>query len=114
MLLITFLVGGMTGMVIEEALGLDWFDFLDEDARAGNRSLLDGLALTREQQVRVDAILEQQEDHLEDYWEGRIPEMRRIVVDSYERIRHELTADQRRRFDERIRATGIPRPREPD
>ena len=31
MIAIAFAVGGLAGMAVEESLGLDWFDFLDED-----------------------------------------------------------------------------------
>ena len=31
LLLLTFSVGALSGMAAEEAFGLDWFDFLDED-----------------------------------------------------------------------------------
>jgi Spy/CpxP family protein refolding chaperone len=115
LLLLTFLVGGFAGMALEEAAGLDWFDFLDEDnPTASEGSLLSGLQLTAEQQERVEDILDEQEDRLEDYWESRIPDMERIVAASYEQIRTLLTPAQRETFDARIRAQGIPVPRAPD
>jgi Spy/CpxP family protein refolding chaperone len=114
MLLLAFLVGGMAGMVVEEALGLDWFDFLDEDTRAADGRLLADLDLTDEQRDRVEEILDAQSARLEDYWEGRLPDMRAIVAESYEQIRGVLTPEQRQRFDARVRTTGLPQPREPD
>ena len=114
MLLLSFLVGGMAGMVLEEALGLDWFDFLDEDTRAVDGRLLADLDLTDEQRGRVEEILDAQETRLEAYWEGRLPDMRAIVAESYEQIRAVLTAEQRQRFDARVRTMGLPQPREPD
>lgn len=107
LLLLTFVVGGMAGMALEEALGLDWFDFLDEDNRPEQGQLLAGLQLTPEQRDRIDDILDAQEERLEEFWEGRMPEMRAIVVESYDRIRQVLTPDQRREFDARVEARGI-------
>lgn len=114
MLLLSFVVGGMAGMVLEEALGLDWFDFLDEDTREGDGRLLADLDLTEEQRDRVEEILGAQERRLEAYWESRLPDMRVVVAESYEEIRAVLTAEQRELFDARVRATGLPQPREPD
>src|SRR5690606_15981263 len=65
LLLLTFVVGGMAGMALEEALGLDWFDFLDEDNRPEQGQLLAGLQLTPGQRDRIDDILDVQEERLE-------------------------------------------------
>jgi Spy/CpxP family protein refolding chaperone len=114
MLFLSFLVGGLAGMAAEEAMGLDWFDFLDEDNQEAEGRILEGLGLSEDQTDRIAEILETQEDRLEEYWEGRVPEMRAIVAASYDRIREVLTDEQRGRFDERIRAQGVPPPRDPD
>jgi Spy/CpxP family protein refolding chaperone len=114
MLLLTFSVGGLAGMALEEALGLDWFDFLDEDNRPAEGRLLSDLDLSDEQRDQIEEIFDDQDDRLEDYWESRIPDMRGIVATSYEQIRTLLTPEQREIFDERIRAQGIPIPRGPD
>ena len=114
MLLLTFAVGGLAGMALEEGLGLDWFDFLDEDERPAAGRLLTGLSLSEAQQDEIERILDDQEDTLEEYWEGRIPDMRLIVAESYGRIRLVLTPGQQELFDERIRAQGLPVPRRPD
>ena len=99
-----FAVGGLAGMATEEALGLDWFDFLDEDAGPAEGELFGGMALTRAQERRIDEILERREDRLEAYWESRLPDIRRIMDDSYGEMRAALTADQQPAFDRRVRA----------
>ena len=109
MLLLTFAVGGLSGMVAEEAFGLDWFDFLDEDA-GGEDRLLRGLNLTNEQRSSTDAVLDRQEDQLEEYWKARLPEIRRILQQSHGEIRALLTPEQQARFDERVRALGDENP----
>ena len=98
----TFLVGGMAGMAAEEALGLDWFDFLDEDAPPGDERLFSGMQLTAEQRRRLDEIRERREDRLEGYWESRLPEIQRIVGDSYGEMRAVLTPRQQPAFDRRV------------
>jgi Spy/CpxP family protein refolding chaperone len=114
MLLLAFVVGGMAGMALEEALGLDWFDFLDEDARAADGRLLSDLELSETQRERVEEILDAQERRLEAYWESRLPDMRGVIAESYEQIRAVLNSEQRDRFDARVRELGLPQPREPD
>ena len=114
MLALVFGVGGLTGMALEEGLGLDWFDFLDEDNEEVDDEILSGLELTEEQRARVDGILEAQEERLEDYWESRIPDMRGIVGISFQEIRAILTPEQREVFDRRVRERGLPVPRRPD
>src|SRR5690606_6914878 len=108
MLLLTFAVGGLAGMALEEGLGLDWFDFLDEDERPAADRLLAGLNLSASQAAEIDEILDDQELELEAYWESRIPDMRSIVAESYGRVRLVLTPAQQETFDERIREEGVP------
>ena len=110
LLLLTFAVGGLSGMVAEEALGLDWFDFLDEDNESGGDRLLRGLHLTSEQRASTDAALDRQEDQLEEYWKGRMPEIRRILQQSHAVIRALLTPAQQEVFDKRVRAIGDENP----
>src|SRR5687768_17738537 len=104
MLLLTFAVGGLAGMAMEEGLGLDWFDFLDEDSRPAEDQLLTNLNLSAQQRDQIEDVLDKQDERLEDYWESRIPDMRTIVGQSYEEIRLILSEEQRGVFDERIRA----------
>lgn len=106
LLALTFVSGGMAGMALEEAAGLDWFDFLDEDVRRDDR-LLDGIGLSAPQREQVDRILERQEDRLEEYWDARLPEMQAIAAGSYDEIRAVLTPPQRAVFDRRVEARGV-------
>lgn len=105
LLALTFVSGGMAGMALEEAAGLDWFDFLDEDARRDDR-LLDGIGLSAPQRERVDRILGRQEERLEEYWDARLPEMQAIAAGSYDEIRAVLTPPQRAVFDRRVEERG--------
>lgn len=103
MLLLTFTVGALSGMAAEEAFGLDWFDFFEEDRAGRADGLLSGLNLSPEQRARTEDVLERQEDQLEDYWEGRLPEIRRLLEQSYAEIRATLTPTQQDAFDDRVR-----------
>lgn len=114
MLALTFVIGALGGMALEEALGLDWFDFLDEDNRPPEGQLLSGLELSQQQRGQIADILDKQEEDLEDYWESRVPDMRAIISRSYDQIRRILTPEQRDTFDARIRSQGIAVPRDPD
>ena len=106
LLLLTFSVGALTGMALEEALGIDWFEFLDEDSDEAEDQLLVGLGLTREQRASAERILQRQEERLEAYWESRLPEIQAILRRSYAEIRAMLDADQQARFDRRVRELG--------
>ena len=103
MLAVTFAVGGLTGMAFEEALGIDWFEFLDRNA-SPDRAMLADLGLTASQKATIGDIFARQENHLAAYWEGRLPEIRTIVARTDEEIREVLTAEQRVLFDQRLRA----------
>ena len=105
LLSLTFILGGLSGMALEEATGIDWFEFLDDDRDDAPESrLMDGIALTSEQKVKVEAIVEAQEDKVEDYWEARMPEIRGILASSYAEIRLLLTPEQQAVFDKRVKA----------
>ena len=106
LLLLTFSVGGLAGMALEEALGLDWFDFLDEDREEADEHLLKGLGLTAQQERQAERVLDRQEDSLEAYWEQRLPEINRMVAASYAEIRLLLTPSQQSAFDKRLRSLG--------
>lgn len=112
LLALTFVVGGLTGMALEEALGIDWFEFLDEDSRAADDRLLAGLDLTPEQRARAEEILDRQEDRLEDYWEHRLPEIQGMLRQTYGEVRQILTPGQQAAFDRRVRELGGRVPRE--
>lgn len=103
LLVLAFTVGALSGMAAEEALGIDWFEFLDESRDGGDDDrLLAGLGLTAAQRAQAEEILDRQEDALEDYWEARLPEIRRMMERSYADIRATLTPEQQARFDERV------------
>ena len=101
LLLVTFGVGALAGMAMEEAAGIDWFDFLDRDEQEDVR-LLDGLSVTADQRAAIERILERQDDSLEEYWEARMPEIQGILAGSYDEIRAVLSPAQRERFDQRV------------
>ncbi len=103
LLALAFASGGLAGMALEEAAGLDWFDFLDEDVRRDGR-LLDGMGLSGAQREQVERILDRQEDRLEEYWAARLPEMQAVAAASHDEIRAVLTPRQRTVFDRRVRA----------
>jgi hypothetical protein len=104
LLLLTFVIGGLTGMAVEEAVGLDWFDFLDEDHDEASVRLLSGLELSTEQRWRIEHVLSREEDRLEAYWESRLPEIQGILRESNAEIRLILTPAQQQIFDQRVRA----------
>lgn len=105
MLLVTFTVGGLAGMAIEEATGIDWFEFLDSEREADGDAtrLLTGLELSNEQRERMDDILARQEDEIEAYWKTRMPEIGAILERGYSEIRSGLNPAQQSVFDRRIR-----------
>ena len=115
-LLLVFAVGGLAGMAVEEGLGLDWFDFLDEDqpgeAISGDEDFLLRLDLTADQRERIEQIFEQQDDQLETYWREHLPAIRSIVAASDTRIDSVLTPAQRTQYHDRIRSRGdgVPEP----
>lgn len=106
LLALTFMVGGLTGMALEEALGIDWFEFLDEDSDEAEDRLLAGLDLSPEQRAQAEEILERQENRLENYWESRLPEIQAILRQSYAELRAILTPEQQAAFDRRVRELG--------
>ena len=103
LLLLVFVIGGLSGMAIEEASGIDWFEFLDEDRDRSGENLLAGLGLTDTQEDQAERLLDAQEDSLEAYWEQRLPEINLIIASSYAKIRMLLTPEQQAIFDNRIR-----------
>jgi Spy/CpxP family protein refolding chaperone len=103
LLAMTFAVGGLAGMAFEEAFGIDWFEFLDVDPEPG-RAILADLRLNDAQKATIEDIFERQEDELEAYWEGRLPELRTIVYKTDAEIRAVLNDNQRVLFDQRIKA----------
>lgn len=104
MLSLTFVVGALSGMALEEAAGIDWFDFLEDDeSSVSDLRLMAGIDLSAQQRATVDGILERQEDELEDYWDERMPDIKGILGKSYAEIRVLLTPAQQTVFDQRVR-----------
>ena len=104
LLALTFTVGALAGMAIEEATGIDWFEFLDRDQDGvEDAKLMAGIRLTPAQRSTIDEILDRQEDELEDYWETRMPDIRAILARSYAEIRIQLDPAQQQTFDRRVR-----------
>ena len=103
LLTLAFAIGSLAGMAAEEAFGIDWFEFLDEDTDESEDRLLVGLDLDRAQRARAEEILERQEDRLEDYWERRLPEIQDLLRASYAELRAILRPEQQAVFDERVR-----------
>jgi Spy/CpxP family protein refolding chaperone len=101
LLALSFVIGALTGMALEEALGIDWFEFLEEGDEP-EEQLLTGLDLSRDQRARVEQILDEREDRLESYWGTRLPEIRGIMTQSYGEMRSVLTPEQRAMFDTRL------------
>lgn len=110
----TFAVGALGGMAVEEAMGLDWFDFLDEDASPSEEPLFAGMELTAEQRRRIDEIRGQREDRLEAYWKSRVPEIQRIVDQSYGEMRAVLPPERQAEFDQRVRELRARAPADSD
>ena len=116
LLLLTFFVGGMSGMAVEEALGLDWFDFLDEDAMTENpgsdQAFLIQLGVDADQRSRIENIFRDQDQQLEAYWRGQLPALHAIVEKTDARIDSVLTPEQRAAFKQRIknRGSSVPAP----
>ena len=105
LLILTFSVGALAGMAIEEATGIDWFEFLDQDRDddTDDVRLLNGLQLSAAQREKIDEIVDRQEDDLEAYWKGRMPEIEAIMARSYAEIRTHLNTDQQAVFDGTVR-----------
>jgi Spy/CpxP family protein refolding chaperone len=105
LLALTFVVGGLSGMALEEAAGIDWFEFLDEDSDDG-AELMTGITLTPEQREKIDDIVDRQEDQLEEYWAARMPEIRTVLQGTYGEIRALLDPAQQAQFDRKVANLG--------
>lgn len=110
----TFTVGALGGMAVEEAMGLDWFDFLDEDASPSEDRLFAGMELTARQRERIDDIRDRREDRLEAYWASRVPDIQRIVDQSYGEMRAVLPPGRHAEFDRRVRELRARAPADSD
>ncbi len=110
----TFSVGALGGMAVEEAMGLDWFDFLDEDASPSEDRLFAGMDLSDEQRARIEQIRDRREDRLEAYWTSRLSDIQRIVDQSYGEMRAVLPPERHAEFVRRVRELRARSPAESD
>lgn len=112
LLALTFIVGGLSGMALEEAAGLDWFDFLDSDPQEMEATLMEGITLSASQRAGVERVLDRQEDELEAYWTDRLPAIDSLLRRSYADLRTLLTPEQQAVFDARVERIGARVPKE--
>ena len=61
------------------------------------------LRLDPEQRARVERIIREGQERTRDFWEKTQPELRRLVHETREHIRAELTPEQRTRFEELLK-----------
>ena len=81
----------------------------DDDAE---EAFLERLGLRPGQLKAVDRILDAREDRLERYWEGKLPELRRMIDSSRAEIRVLLDSEQQAAYDRWIRdVTGAAAPK---
>ena len=118
-----FLVGLAGGVVLEEVVDdVDWpfathdggdrdrlDDPMDDDAE---EAFFDRLGLPGDRREAVERALDEREDRLKLYWEGKIPELQRLVDSSRAEIRRLLTPEQQAAYDRWIsgnNGTAVPR-----
>lgn len=118
-----FLVGLAGGVVLEEVVDdFDWSsanhtndrdqpdDPIDDDAE---EAFFARLGLQADQRAAIERALDEREDRLERYWEGKIPELRALVDSSRAEIRLLLTPEQQSAYDRWISGnTGTTVPRQ--
>ncbi|MEY4387293.1 MAG: hypothetical protein RLY20_2576 [Verrucomicrobiota bacterium] len=61
------------------------------------------LQLTPEQHDRVEKIIREGQDKSRKIWDGVAPELRKELQSVHEKIRSELTSDQRRKFEQLLK-----------
>jgi hypothetical protein len=104
-----FAVGLAGGVVLEEVVDdVPWpfgarhedrdrpDDPLDDDAE---EAFFDSLGLPAERRAAIERALDAREDRLEQYWEGKVPELRALVDSSRAEIRVLLSPDQQAAYD---------------
>jgi hypothetical protein len=112
LLVAVFLAGGATGWLLEDVVeDIHWRDDngdgsasdphdadepFDEDAE---EDYLESLGLSPGQRDSVDEILERREDHLESYWETRLPDLQAVIDSSRQQIRDVLSPEQQAAYD---------------
>lgn len=116
-LLSVLLVGTTCGVVLGRAVeDMAWLSFQPERGAArghrGDRAMdagaidggdeeefLERLDLSRAQKDAVARLLEDRDDQLEAYWEGRLPEIEALIDANRAAIRGLLTPDHRAAYD---------------
>jgi hypothetical protein len=104
-----FAVGLAGGVVLEEvADDVAWpfgarheerdkqDDPLDDDPE---EAFFDSLGLPADRRAVIERALDAREDRLEQYWEGKVPELRALVDSSRAEIRLLLSPDQQAAYD---------------
>jgi hypothetical protein len=75
------------------------------------------LQLTPEQREKIEKVVREGQERTKDFWEKNQPELRRMVQETREKIRQELSPDQRTKFEELLRqqrpANNAERPQTP-
>jgi hypothetical protein len=101
---VIFAAGVVTGgLVVQQRLHTlpqpspVYFNRFEAARRAANQ-----LELTPEQRVRIDRAIRQSQDQIADYFQILEPDIRDTFRQMRERIRTELTPEQRRVFEERL------------
>lgn len=72
------------------------------------------LNLTPEQHERIEKIVSESQKRARGLWEGVAPQMRKELQEAREKIRSELTPEQKKRFEELMKQQQQQRPRRPD
>ena len=112
LLVTVFLAGAATGWLLEDVVeDIHWGagggdvsmadrhqddEPLDDDAE---EDFLQSLDLSAAQLDSVDELLERREDHLEDYWKTRLPDLEAVIDSSRREIRDLLSPEQQAAYD---------------
>ena len=112
LLVTVFLAGAATGWLLEDVVeDIHWGagggdvtmpdrhqddEPLDDDAE---EDFLESLDLSAAQLDSVDELLERREDHLEDYWKTRLPDLEAVIDSSRREIRDLLSPEQQAAYD---------------
>ena len=100
---IVFAVGGLTGAATMHVVEGDEAPAMERRGERGPRNnLFERLQLTPEQQVQVEAIMEQGRTQMDAFWAEHRPTLRAITDSTRAQIRAVLTPEQRALDDEWI------------
>ena len=99
---IVFAVGGLSGAATMHVVEGDEAPRMERRDRGGRNNLFERLQLTPEQQVQVEAIMEQGRTQMDAFWAQHRPALRAITDSTRAQIRAVLTPEQRALDDEWI------------